>query len=457
MAKQKFHIDYLIEIVSKGGTVRTGIDIFSRNDVLLLRKDFPISNVNILLNIKKNGVLEITINPQKAGGLWDQHGNQLLQKTAKQQAPKRRTRQSDLKKKIREINELRIEAAQKYKNAKQNIKKVIADIKATGGQFDYELVESTVTDIFNFLTRNDNSFSYLTKEIFSYDDYLYNHSINVCTVGTAVLRRFNDQFNDEINKNLSSFSASFSEKQAVQSAVSFIYFRPEELCDMSIGFFLHDVGKVLVPEEILNKEGSLTAQELELVRTHSFEKGVMILDKNRLDNPFIRNIVKYHHSPLFKDEENCYPDDRHHIENPPYVKIGKLADIYDAMTSKRCYKEAFNPIAVVTKIFHKYADKDFLLQFILYSFVKVIGIYPPGSVVLLCNGQMAYIIDSEGPIVIPFTDTHGTTLSVQPDPLDLGDEDVGEELSIDRRKPITSPAEIYEKLPAYLKESAQRP
>ena len=107
----------------------------------------------------------------------------------------------------------------------------------------------------------------------------------------------------------------------------------------------------------------------------------MILEKNRLDNPFVKNVVKYHHSPLFKGEEGCYPEDRHHIENPPYVKICKLADIYDAMTSKRSYKDAFNPIAVVTEIFRKYADKDFLLQFIIHSFVKVVGIYPPGSIV----------------------------------------------------------------------------
>ena len=74
MKNHKVTIDTLIEIVSKGGTIKTGIDIYNKNNILLIEKDVPITNVNVLLKIKENGVLDIPIDPEKAGGIWDYQG-----------------------------------------------------------------------------------------------------------------------------------------------------------------------------------------------------------------------------------------------------------------------------------------------------------------------------------------------------------------------------------------------
>ena len=139
-------------------------------------------------------------------------------------------------------------------------------------------------------------------------------------------------------------------------------------------------------------------------------------------------------------------------EIPPYVKIAKLADIYDAMTSKRCYKDAFNPINVVTNIFRTYANKDPFLQVVLHSFVKVVGIYPPGSILTLRNGQMAYVLLSDGPIVLPFTDSKAQPLSNKPDPIDLGSINIIEspQIQIDNRKSLKAPAEVIDLLPSYI-------
>jgi hypothetical protein len=129
----------------------------------------------------------------------------------------------------------------------------------------------------------------------------------------------------------------------------------------------------------------------------------------------------------------------------------KLADIYDAMTSRRCYKEAFNQVSVVTDIFRKYASKDALLQQVLFCFVKSIGIYPPGSVLFLQNGQMAYVLDSSGPLLIPFTDSQGNPLKTKADVIDLSVPDIPEELKPDSRRKITMPLEVVSRLPDYLK------
>ena len=322
--------------------------------------------------------------------------------------------------------------------AGSGLRKVLTSIQKSGGEFDYDLVEDTVSDLLNFMTENENGFSYLTKEIFSFDDYLHNHSVNVCTIGTAIISHFNKRFSMAVNESLAT---------GVKADDSFCYLHPEELVDISAGFFLHDIGMVQVPSTILNKKGRLTDAEFDVVRRHSFEKGLEILEKNNIKNPFVKNIVTHHHANLYENETKCYPDDKGPESIPIYVKICKLADIYDAMTSKRSYKEAFNPINVVTEIFRTYAKKGNLLQFILYSFVKSIGIYPAGSVVMLENGQYAYILDSRGPLVLPFTDLNGTPLDMEQTAINLSENT---SLKVDSEKDLLSPVEAYEMLPPNL-------
>ena len=432
---------------------KPGSIFITKKGVLLLEKNVVVKSINPLLVIKKFGVGDVSINLENSGGIWDKSGSPISIKNGQTDTHKNKSPyySENVEKRLREIAAQKAEASAKYENAKKNIKKVITEIQQTGGEFDVAPVEETVNDILNFLSNNDTAFSYLSKEIFSYDDYLYNHSVNVCTIGTAVLIRFNEKFGDIINNYLSTISIEALHEKT-QDALSFIYYLPEEVKDISLGYFLHDIGKVLIPTEVLNKNGRLSDKEFQMVKKHSYEKGIHLLETNRLLNPYIYNSVKYHHNSVFNDEKGCYPEDKHPIELPIYVKICKLADIYDAMTSKRCYKEAFNPVGVVTEVYRKYANKDRMLQFILRAFVSIVGIYPPGSVVCLNNGQLAMIIDSEGPIVIPFTDDKGESLNSKADPLDLsGVERFNDEMSIDRRAALKTPLEVYDKLPPYLK------
>lgn len=447
-------IDRLIDIVARGGSIKTGIDIHNREGALLLEKNVRVNKVSTLLVIKQSGLYNLDIDPASKGGVWDKEGRLLpLISAEKTAAPEVDTSAlTDVENRIRQISSVKKEAAQKYKKAKNNITKVISEIKTSGGQFDVQLVEDTVSDIFDFLNRNSTAFSSLTKEIFSYDDYLYNHSVNVCTVGTAILNHFNDHFSEIINNYLASISLGEGERGNEDILKFYINYQPSELRDMSMGYFLHDVGKVLIPDKILNKEGVLSEEEFQIVKTHSYEKGVEILDKNRINNAIIENILSNHHSGLFNREQRCYPDNTLPIEIPPYVKIAKLADIYDAMTSKRCYKDAFNPINAVTNIFRTYANKDPFLQIVLHSFVKIIGIYPPGSILTLRNGQMAYVLLSDGPVILPCTDTKGQPLVNKPDPIDLGSMDIVEspQMQIDKRRALNAPTEVIESLPSYI-------
>jgi len=149
--------------------------------------------------------------------------------------------------------------------------------------------------------------------------------------------------------------------------------------------------------------------------------------------------------------------DKKYNDIPIYVRICKLADIYDAMTSRRCYKEAINPINVVTQLFRNYAKKDTMLQHVLHAFVKSIGIYPPGSIVFLRNGQMAYVLESDGPLVIPFTDNQSNTLRRKADPIKISTTETDTSRMVDNNRSVKTPKEVYKILPNYIKNITQHP
>jgi len=450
-------IDRLIEIVNQGGIVKTGIDVYDKRGLLLLEKDVLIKKVEILQAVKKTGVKQVPF--IEGGGIWDSEGRRmplLSQAPPTSDLAPPTTFDPAVEKKVQQIEEIKKLATVTYQRAKDDFKKTVQEIIRSGGYFDIEEVRATVDNLFQFLSANETAFSYLTKEILSYDDYLYNHSINVCTIGTAILNKFNENFSAVINESLSNNPHGQVAGNSGDHSASFVNYLPEDLRDVSLGYFLHDVGKLLIPEKILNKNGPLTDSEFAIIKGHSFEKGSEIFAKNHINNPFAKNPALYHHCPLYEGEARCYPGDKRPIEVPIYVKFCKLADIYDAMTSKRAYKEAMNPTGVVTNIYRQYADRDRTLQFILHSFVKAVGIYPPGSIITMCNGQLAYVMDSVGPIALPFTDTDGRTLKKNEHPINLGEmEKIDPSLGVDRRQPLISPIAIHDLLPPFLKKSLQ--
>ncbi len=477
----RISIDNLIEIVRTGGKVKTGVDVYTASGVLLLEKGILVEKIKILEIIKDNGIRSVPLNTALNGGLWDGNGNLInvssdglidmdapdspsYEKGDLSKSPGESvfpdTATNEIEMRLLEIEEIKQQASMKYSEAKESIKKVLLDIKNTGGQFDFDEVSGNVSDLVDFLVVADNPFSYLTQEMFSYDDYLYNHSINVCAIGTAIVNRFNTHFSkvvdDLIKGNTSDIYNPF-ELDSVQQDSSYTCYYDEELSDISLGFFLHDIGKIVVADEILNKQGRLTPAEFDEVKRHSYDYGVNLLDQNHLKNSVIRIIINYHHAPLYDGEQRCYPVDKPHHKIPLYARICKLADIYDAMTSKRCYKDAVNPINVVTQVFRTYAKKDQVLQYVLHAFVKSIGIYPPGSIIFLRNGQMAYVLESGGPIVIPFTDEQENTLANKPEPIDISGGGIEETIKVDNRRSVKMPLEVYDLLPSYIKTITVRP
>lgn len=114
---------------------------------------------------------------------------------------------------------------------------------------------------------------------------------------------------------------------------------------------LHDIGKIVIPESILNKPGRLTNEEFAIMKTHSIE-GARILEgvPMREDMPLLRiayQICRWHHE---RYDGRGYPDGLKGDEIPIAAQIVALADVYDALTSKRAYKDAFSHEKAVNMI-----------------------------------------------------------------------------------------------------------
>ena len=106
---------------------------------------------------------------------------------------------------------------------------------------------------------------------------------------------------------------------------------------------LHDIGKIAIPEAILNKPGKLTAEEFEIIKTHSLE-GAKILNSVPFskEEPLIRyayEIARWHHE---RYDGRGYPDGLAGDKIPISAQVVSIADVYDALTSKRCYKAAYS-------------------------------------------------------------------------------------------------------------------
>ncbi|MDR3602128.1 MAG: HD-GYP domain-containing protein [Desulfosporosinus sp.] len=214
-------------------------------------------------------------------------------------------------------------------------------------------IRRAVQQMINDLLSSSDILGNLT-EIQGYDDYTFHHSVNT-TILSLVL----------------GMASGYSERK---------------LLELGMGVLMHDIGKIKVPEVILNKKTPLTEIEFEEIKKHT-TYGFEILRKNN-DLSLLSAHVAFQHQE--KWDGTGYPRGIKGSAIHEYGRLAAIADVYEALTSERVYRRAIEPNEAYEYIVSQ-GNKHFDPK-ILEVFKKNIAVYPSGSGILLSNGQRGNVI-----------------------------------------------------------------
>lgn len=246
-----------------------------------------------------------------------------------------------------------IEQATPAWHAARNESLRILEAVKLGQELDVQAVKAVVRECVDSILRNPAAMLWLAR-IKNSDHYTAEHSLRVAMLAIALGRELG-----------------MPEYQLEQIGV----------CGM-----LHDVGKLKVPDEILNKPGSLTVEELQIMRGHAIE-GRRLLMSNAQITPATVDVAYSHHERL---DGRGYPRGLSAEKIPYFAKIIAVVDAYDAINSDRVYSKGKSNLESL-RILHDAASSHFD-EVIVGHFIRMMGIYPPGEIVELANGEVGIII-----------------------------------------------------------------
>lgn len=158
-----------------------------------------------------------------------------------------------------------------------------------------------------------------------------------------------------------------------------------QLTWLGLGAVLHDIGKIVIPQEIINKPGRLTSDEWQIMKSHPLES-VKILSTLPDLAPAAMVVAFEHH---LGDDLSGYPEVSAGYQPHFFSRIVRIADTYDGLTSARSYHSAHLPTQALT--FLTSSAGDAFNPALVKLFVRSIGLFPVGSVVRLSDGRVAIV------------------------------------------------------------------
>ena len=155
---------------------------------------------------------------------------------------------------------------------------------------------------------------------------------------------------------------------------------------LSVGAFLHDIGKIKIPDEILNKPGTLTDDEFTIMKTHA-NHSIDIIKQTPGVSALSLEVAALHHEKL---DGKGYPFQVSGKDITLYGRMIAICDIFDALTATRVYKEGFAH-GKAFAILRELAKKNQLDSDLVDHFIKCVGVFPVGSLVQLSSDKLALV------------------------------------------------------------------
>ena len=194
-------------------------------------------------------------------------------------------------------------------------------------QCSQNLVAGTV----RFMVQERTALSYLLKLV-SYDYYTYTHSVNVCVFSLALAQRC----------GITNF---------------------DTLRQLGEGTLLHDIGKSLIDPNVTKCKKSLSDEQWEIMRKHPVYGYQLLVEHGVLSDASL-DVVRHHHEKI---NGSGYPDGLHGKTIAPLVRISTIADVFDALTTRRTYRDAlasFHALSLMKDEMGRQLDRDFFRIFV---------------------------------------------------------------------------------------------
>ena len=273
-------------------------------------------------------------------------------------------------------------ARQVYGAAKLIIQQAMQDVRM-GRALNMEAVSEVVGSMTDSILRNQDALTSLTR-LKQFDEYTFFHSVNTSALALSVGRHLG--------------------------------YERAPLLQLGTGMLLHDIGKTLIPLEILNKPGRYAAGEFEIMKQHVLRGAEILSNTTGLNDVFLKPTLEHHE----RVDGTGYPHRRAKPDLSQFGLIAAIVDIYDAVTSDRCYHKGKTPHDTL-QMLYKLGMQGHVDGALVQQFVQVVGVYPVGSCVSLNTGERAIVkqFNHQAPIrplVVLVTDETGHRRST---PVDL--------------------------------------